>query len=238
MPTPSSSTVSSTVPGRSPETAAATRTRPPRGEYLTALDIRLEHAIHCVAIGGYRAQPVGHPALDTVTGMLRGEEIYVALDQLAEVHALRPELERAAGLDAGEVEEIGDDTAQTLRLGAHMAQIAPRPVRGHDTLEQELAEALERGQGRPQLMGNHGEELALRPVDLAQPTGRLVDLVLQLLGEAPLLEEEPRVLDGQRQMKRQLAYRAAGGRAKIAGALDGKDAHPPAPGVEREDEPP
>jgi hypothetical protein len=30
-----------------------------------------------------------------------------------------------------------------------MAQIAPRPIGGHDTLEQELAEALERGQGRP-----------------------------------------------------------------------------------------
>jgi hypothetical protein len=41
-------------------------------------------------------------------------------------------------------------------------------------------------------MGDHGEELALRPVDLAQSTGRLVDLVLQLLGEAPLLEEEKR----------------------------------------------
>lgn len=87
-------------------------------------------------------------------------------------------------------------------------------------------------------MGDHREKLALGLVELAQPPGRVRDLALELLREAPLLERQPGIVDGQRQVQRHFPRQAAGPRAQIAGALDRQHAETGGAGIERHDDSP
>jgi hypothetical protein len=132
--------------------------------------------------------------------MLGAEDLDVRLDDLAEVEGHRPQLGAAAGLDAGEVEQVADDSAEALRFGVDVPEISPRPLRRHFASEQQLAESLERRQRGPQLVRRDREKFVLGLIELAEPSRRPGDLLCELLREVPLTFREPRILDGERQV--------------------------------------
>jgi hypothetical protein len=91
--------------------------------------------------------------------------------------------------------------------------------------EKQLGEALQRGQRRAELVRDHGEELGLGPVDLAQPARGGGHLVFQLPGEAPLAHGEPRVLHTQRQVQRDLGRGGIGARGHLPPPLQREHTH-------------
>src|SRR5262245_43466826 len=112
----------------------------------------LHHAVQCVGIrvDGHPG-PAGRPA-EAVIVMLGGEELDVALHQRVEIDGLGAELERTAGLDAREVEQLSHDPAQRARLGVEVHQTSARRLRRERGAKEQLTEALQRGQRRTQLV--------------------------------------------------------------------------------------
>ncbi len=140
--------------------------------------------------------------------MLAGEQLDVALDQLA-----RGRSARVAARAGGPPRSARDpaarrrcDRAAAPRRGGDAGTAAARSG-GSVARQQELAEPLERGQRRAQLVRDHREELGLRLVELAQSLRRRGDLVLELLGEAALAQRQACVLESERQVQGDFAGR-------------------------------
>src|SRR3990172_4135535 len=111
--------------------------------------------------------------------------------------AHRRPLERGAEplLEAGEIEQVAHDPAEPPRLAVHDPAEA-RDLRGRQAPQREqLAEALERGERRAQLVRGDRDERRLRPVDLLEPRRRARHLRGELVGEAALAGGEPGVLE-------------------------------------------
>src|SRR5258708_4944781 len=116
-------------------------------------------------------------------------------------------------LDAREIQQRADDAAEGARLGVEVDEAAVRLLGRQRGAEQQLAEPLERGQRRSQLVGDHREKLGLGLVELPQPARRRLDLFRELLREALLAQRESRVLHRQADVHRELlGGRAAGAR--------------------------
>src|SRR5262245_23857543 len=117
-----------------------------------------------------------------------------------------------------------------------MAEISARPVGRHVASEEQLAEPLESGERRPQLVRRDGEKLVLGLIELAQPSGCPRHFLLELLREVALSLGEPRVLEGEEEMERQSVREPAGGRREVAVTLDDQGSHRPLPRIEAENE--
>src|SRR5262249_39698668 len=117
-----------------------------------------------------------------------------------------------------------------------MAEISARSIGRYVSSKEQLAEPLERGERRPQLVGRDGEELVLGLIELAQPSSRPRHFLLELLGEVALAMGEPCVLEGEGQMERQSIRETTGGRRDIAVTLDDQGSHRPLPRIEAEHE--
>ena len=153
----------------------------------------------------------GPGPLEPVLAMLRREQLDVALQQRIEVDRLGVKLERPARLDAREIQQLADDAAEGARLGVEVDEAAVRLLGRQRGAEQQLAEPLERGQRRSQLVRDHREKLGLGLVELPQPARRRLDLFRELLREALLAQCEPRVLHRQADVHRELRGGRAGG---------------------------
>src|SRR5262245_31377694 len=117
-----------------------------------------------------------------------------------------------------------------------MAEISARSIGRHVASKEQLAEPLERGERRPQLVGRDGEELVLGLIELAQPSSCPGYFLLELLGEVALSLGEPRVLEGEGKMERQSVREPTGGRRDVAVTLDDQGSHRPLPRIETEHE--
>ena len=109
----------------------------------------------------------GPGPLEPVLAMLRREELDVTLQQRVEVDGLGVELERPARLDTREIQQLADDAPEGTRLGVEVDEAAVRLLGRERGAEQQLAEPLECGQRRSQLVRDHREELGLGLVELA-----------------------------------------------------------------------
>src|SRR4029453_15977583 len=121
----------------------------------------LHHTIQRVRIHlDGRPGRAGGPA-EAVAAMLGREQLGVALQQRVEIDRLGAQLERSPRLDPGEIEQLAHDTAERARLGMEVHQAATRLLRRQGGAKQQLTEALQGGQRRAQLVGDHREELGL-----------------------------------------------------------------------------
>ena len=78
-----------------------------------------------------------------------------------------------AGLEAGEVEELGDEAAEPLDLGEHRVERAG--IGGGDAVDEVLERRLQRGERGAQLVAHVGDEVAPHAVGLGELGGHLVE---------------------------------------------------------------
>ena len=78
-----------------------------------------------------------------------------------------------AGLEPGEVEELGDEAAEPLDLGQHRVERAG--IGGGDAVDEVLEGRLQRGERGAQLVAHVGDEVAAHAVGLGELGGHLVE---------------------------------------------------------------
>ena len=166
MPTPLSPTSTTTSP---PSRRAESRIRPPSGVYLAALVRRLTST--CSSRDGSASTGSGPGPTSTSSACRRASicgrtDLDGPRDGRGQVERLRAELDLPLG-DPRDVEQVVDQAGELLRLPAdHLAGPGELLV-GAGRLG-DLHGAVDRGQGVAQLVGEHGEELVLAAVVLAE----------------------------------------------------------------------
>src|SRR5215472_198014 len=169
--------------------------------------------------------------------VLSGEQVDIPLQRLGKVDLFSTQLDRPSGLDSGQVEQLGHDTAQAFGLAVKMAEESCRAFRGHLPGEKDLGEALESREWRAQLMSNHGHELRLGPVQISQPFGGRRNFVLEFFGERALTQGQPSVLDREGDMKGHLPSGRVSRRTKAGALLHRESAERTRSWIEREHQP-
>ncbi len=120
---------------------------------------------------------------------------------------------RCTGVDAGEVEQVGDEGTEPLGLLERPAQ--GRVVRAHDAVDEVLEEGALCGERRPQLVRDGGDELAALLVGIGEVGGHGVERPAELAD----------LVGGGR--PHPLAVVARGHRAGGLGHLAQRRGHPP-----------
>ena len=141
--------------------SAPTRTAPPSGEYLMALESRLEKT--CARRRRSTLAISGPSATSTSIGVVvgaPGEQRGLLAHELADVDGLGGQ-RQAALLDQPQVDQVVDERGQPARLLVDRAGVAPL----HRVVElarlEQLREAQDAGQRRPQLVADGGHEVVL-----------------------------------------------------------------------------
>ena len=171
IPGPSSDTLSWTMPSMA---STATRTSVPPGVWRIALStsarpICCTRCSSAIAAGSSCGRPdQHHPA--AATGRQAAELAHQAAGGGGQVDRLVRDLDRA-GIQPGQVEQIGGELGQPADLLVHLAQELLAGGLVEIGVVQQLQEAGQREQRRPQLVGGVGDEVLAGAVDARRGAG-------------------------------------------------------------------
>ena len=187
-PGPSSATVSVTRPPRAP---TSTRTRPPSGANLKALESRPRSTR---AIRSGSTKPAASPGATTASSTRRSRATAWKEDTVRRSNAARSTGSRCistrAGLEVGDVEQVAHVPHQRPRVTFEVLE-GPPLLRALGHRRQQPAHGTEDQRQRPaELVAHVGEQLALRPLEFLHPLvepAQLLVLARQLLPGALLL---------------------------------------------------